>query len=130
MIVYKQIGEPDPPRWFEVQFIALDNGEPVGYCAVRVRGKKAWTDVFVSSAYRGKGIGFHLKEMAIGHAFRNKAEEMVTYTAADNAAAIQNILKSGYKFWKFDRKKREIWFRLRKKDYDERMDHCSPLPNP
>ena len=80
MIIYRRIGIPEWPKWYEVQWWAIDVGTPtdgflagfvstkkiapVGYCACRVRENgEAYTDIFVDTKYRGQGIGFKLKEI-------------------------------------------------------------------
>lgn len=136
MIIYRRIGKPEWPKWYEVQWWAIDlkteivpgkgvkewtDAIPVGYCACRVRENgEAYTDVFVDEKYRGQGIGFKLKEMALTYAFtETKATVAASYCARKNYASIGNMMKEGYRFTHEDAEQ-QFHFTLPKATWERR----------
>lgn len=108
-----QIGRPEGEHWTEVLFVALLEGEPIGYCSVRIdKRKQGHTDLYVHHDYRRRGVGHVLKDAAIEYAFRNGAKQMVTYTYWKNTASVQNCIKAGYDIWKWSKDKKWVWLKL------------------
>jgi len=94
----------DDPRHCNMTFGAFGNGELVGCVGLefssrpKTRHKAHLIGMYVMEAWRGKGLGRQLVELALGYAKRHPGIEVVTLTVTEgNAAAIALYEGAGFR---------------------------------
>ena len=78
----------------EASFVALADGEPVGYAGMQPGGKHGLTAV--RSSHRGRGIAPHLKQRQLAWAAAAGIPELVTWTQSGNEAMQRVNERLGY----------------------------------
>jgi GNAT superfamily N-acetyltransferase len=78
----------------EASFVALDDGEIVGYAGMQPDGEHGLTAV--RRSHRRRGIAIHLKQRQLAWAAANGVPELVTWTQGPNSAMQQVNERLGY----------------------------------
>lgn len=87
-----------PPEWDSAHWmVAMDKGRPAAYCAWRQESRAGFLyRAGVAKAYRGQGVQRQMIALREGAMKAAKLPLAVTYTDADNAASMRNLIAEGY----------------------------------
>lgn len=83
----------------EDYFIVLDKGESIGFLNTIIKDKKAFFDIGLMKAYRGKGYGKKLLETAIQFLNEKQVEEICLTVIEKNNIAYEMYKKRGFKVY-------------------------------